>query len=184
MIAGIVLAAGAGTRFGGRKQLALVDGRPLLSHAVDVLRASPVAERVVVLGASADELRKEVAFDGVRVVECPDWPEGQSASLRCGLDVVPDADAVLVLLGDQPWLSARAVAAVIAARSPGADAVRAGYEGESGHPVLLERSLFPALRELRGDVGARGVLRGANVVDVDCTGLGDPRDVDTPADLA
>jgi CTP:molybdopterin cytidylyltransferase MocA len=184
VIAGVVLAAGAGTRFGGRKQVALLDGRPLLSHAVAALRSAPVSDRVVVLGAYADELGREIDFEGVRLVECPQWSEGQSASLRCGLDAVPDADAVVVLLGDQPWVSARAVAAVIAARAEGADAVRAGYGGVPGHPVLLERSLFPALRALRGDVGARDVLRDANVIDVPCDGLGDPRDVDTPADLA
>jgi CTP:molybdopterin cytidylyltransferase MocA len=183
VIAGVVLAAGAGTRFGGRKQVAVVEGRPLLAHAVSVLRASPVAERVVVLGADARQIAGEIDFEGVRVVRCPSWSEGQSASLRCGLDAVPDADAVVVLLGDQPWVSARAVAAVIAARRPGADAVRASYGGVPGHPVLLERSLFPALRGLRGDTGARDVLRDATVVEVPCDGLGDPRDVDTPADL-
>ena len=184
MIAGVVLAAGAGTRFGGRKQVASVDGRPLLAHAVDALRSAPVGDRVVVLGAYADEIAGEVDLEGVRTVVCASYEEGQSASLRCALDAVPDASALLVLLGDQPWVSARAAAAVIAARRPGADAVRATYAGTPGHPVLLEQSLFPALRDLRGDVGARDVLRDANVVDLPCDGLGDPRDVDTPADLA
>jgi len=183
VIAALVLAAGAGVRFGGRKQLASVDGRPLLQHAVDVLRSAPVSDRVVVVGAYADELGEEIDFEGVRVVECSDWAKGQSASLRCGVDAVPDADAVVVLLGDQPWVSVRAVAAVIAARRGSADAVRAGYGGAPGHPVLLERSLFRAVRKLRGDVGAREVLRNANVLDIPCDGLGDPRDVDTPADL-
>ena len=183
MIAGVVLAAGAGTRFGGRKQVAVLDGRPLLAHVVSVLQASPLAARVVVLGADADDIAGEVDLSGVRAVRCPGWSEGQSASLRCGLDAVPDADAVVVLLGDQPWVSARAVAAVVAARVEGADAVRASYGGAPGHPVLLERSLFPALRALRGDVGARDVLCDAAVADVPCDGLGDPRDVDTPADL-
>lgn len=183
MIAGIVLAAGAGTRFGGPKQVARVEGRPLLQHAVDVLRAAPVSDRVVVLGAYAEEVREQVDLSRVRVVVCADWREGQSASLRAGLDALPDASAVVVLLGDQPWVSGRAVAAVVAARRPGADAVRASYGGVPGHPVLIERPLFAALRDLRGDVGARGVLRGANVVDVPCDGLGDPRDVDAPGDL-
>ncbi len=183
MIAGVVLAAGAGTRFGGRKQLASLGDRPLLEHAVDVLRSAPVHDRVVVLGAYADELGKGVDFSGVRVVPCPGWSEGVSASLRCGLDAVGDVEAVVVLLGDQPWVSARAVAAVIAARRSGTDAVRATYGGTPSHPVLLERSLFPMLRELRGDVGGREALRDANVVEVACDGLGDPRDVDTPADV-
>jgi molybdenum cofactor cytidylyltransferase len=93
---------------------------------------------------------------------------------------------VVVTLGDQPRIASRAIAAVVAAHSdsPDADAIRATYDGRPGHPVLLERSLFAAVSDLRGDTGARELLRGARVTDVACDGLGDDADVDTPDDLA
>jgi CTP:molybdopterin cytidylyltransferase MocA len=184
VVAGLVLAAGAGTRFGGRKQLAELHGRPLLEHALEAMEPAPVADRIVVLGADADEIAAAVALHGARVVACEDWAEGQSASLRAGLDAIDDEiDAVVVTLGDQPHIATRAIAAVIAARRDGAQAVRATYDGTPGHPVVLERELFPALHQLSGDEGARVVLQGARVVDVPCDGLGDPADVDTPDQL-
>jgi molybdenum cofactor cytidylyltransferase len=184
VIAGVVLAAGAGTRFGGRKQLAQVDGRPLLEHALEAMESAPVADRIVVLGADADEIAANVALHGARVVVCDDWADGQSASLRAGIAAAgPGAEAVVVTLGDQPHMAARAIAAVVAARGGDAQAVRATYDGTPGHPVLIERELFGALRELSGDVGARDVLRGARVTDVPCDGLGGPGDVDTRAQL-
>ena len=186
MVAGLVLAAGAGTRFGGRKQLAELDGRPLLDHALAAMASAPVEPVTVVLGADADEIRAAVDMHGAEPIVCQEWDEGQSASLRLGIDALDraGAQAVVVTLGDQPRIAARAIAAVVAARAPGeADAVRATYDGRPGHPVLLERSLFDAVHDLRGDTGARAVLGSARVVDVPCDGLGDPADVDTPGDL-
>jgi len=186
MIAGLVLAAGAGTRFGGRKQLAELDGRPLLEHALAAMASAPVKPIVVVLGAEADLVREGVDLHGAEPIVCDEWQEGQSASLRTGVEALEraGAEAVVVTLGDQPQIAARAIAAVVAARAPGqADAVRATYAGKPGHPVLLERALFDPVCELRGDVGAREVLRAARVTDVPCDGLGDPADVDTPGDL-
>jgi CTP:molybdopterin cytidylyltransferase MocA len=181
VIAGLVLAAGEGRRFGAAKQLAPLDGRPLLDHAVSAMRAAPVDELVVVLGARAQEIRAAADLGGTRVVVAEDWADGQSASLRAGLDAVPDADAVVVALGDQPFLSPRAVEAVLAARGAGAEAVRATYDGVPGHPIVLERPLFAAVRRLRGDEGARSLLAGARAVA--CDGLGRADDVDTPEDL-
>ncbi len=84
--AGIVLAAGAGRRFGGAKQLARLDGRPLLAHVLDRAWAVPALDQiVVVLGAHGAAIRAEVDFEGVEVVECADWAEGQAASLRAGV---------------------------------------------------------------------------------------------------
>ena len=186
MIAGLVLAAGAGTRFGGRKQLAELDGRPLLEHALAAMASAPVQPVVVVIGADADLVRAEVDMHGAEPIVCDDWQEGQAASLRVGVQALDraGAQAIVVTLGDQPHIAARAIAAVVAARSADqADAVRATYDGQPGHPVLLERGLFDAVYALRGDTGAREVLRGARVTEVPCDGLGDPADVDTPADL-
>jgi CTP:molybdopterin cytidylyltransferase MocA len=186
MVAGLVLAAGAGARFGGRKQLALLDGRPLLEHALAAMASAPVEPVAVVLGADAGEIAAAVDMHGAEPIVCQEWDEGQSASLRMGIEALEHAGAgaVVVTLGDQPRIAPAAIAAIVAARAPGeADAVRATYDGTPGHPVLLERSLFDAVRGLRGDTGARDVLRSARVLDVPCDGLGDPADVDTPEDL-
>jgi molybdenum cofactor cytidylyltransferase len=138
LIGGLVLAAGAGTRFGASKQLAMLDGRPLLEHAIGALVASPVDRVVVVLGAGADEVMAGIDARGARVFVCDRWEEGQSASLACGLAELSDCEAVVITLGDQPRLSPEAVRRVIGARGEGVDAARATYGGQPGHPVLLE----------------------------------------------
>ena len=181
MIAGLVLAAGEGRRFGSAKQLAPLEGRPLLAHVVAAMTDAPVDEVVVVLGSRAEEIRAGVDLGAARVVVAEDWAQGQSASLRAGLAAVPDAEAVVVALGDQPFLSPKAVEAVLAARG-GADAVRATYGGVPGHPIVLERALFERIGRLQGDEGARSLLGDARTVA--CDGLGRPDDVDTPDDLA
>lgn len=184
MIAGLVLAAGAARRFGAPKQLAELDGRTLLEHVLAAMWSAPVDRLVVVLGAYADEIRARVDLRGAESVVCVDWAEGQSASLRSGIAAVEaEAEAIAVALGDQPFLHARAVARVLAARGRGCDAVRATYDSRPGHPIVLERALFGRLAALTGDVGAREMLASSNVCDVDCGGLGRPDDVDTPEDL-
>lgn len=183
MIGGIVLAAGGARRFGGAKQLALLDGRPLLEHAIRAMMASPVGRVVVVLGSGAEDVIDSVDLHGAEPVICDRWDEGQSASLACGLAELEGCDAVVVILGDQPRLSADAVRRVVAARGHGAAAVRATYAGRPGHPVLLEAPLFPRLRDVTGDHGARHVLLSASVREVPCDDLGGGDDVDTPAQL-
>jgi molybdenum cofactor cytidylyltransferase len=179
VICGLVLAAGAGTRFGDQpKQLAELEGRPLLEWAVRAQCNAPVLERVVVvLGASATRIRDAVEFGRAEVVVCPDWDTGQSASLRFGLAHVADAEKVVVTLGDAPLLTS-AVIERFARERPG---TRAVYDGRPGHPVVLGSEQIAGLTRVDGDVGARGLLREAHVVEVGdiCSG----RDVDTPEDL-
>ena len=182
MIGGLVLAAGAATRFGAPKQLADLDGVPLLEHAVRAMTASPVGHVVVVLGSGAEEITEAVDFHGADVIVCARWEEGQSASLACGLAELTDCEAVVVTLGDQPRISPDSIRRVVAARN-GAAAVRATYGGSPGHPVLLERELFEALRNVSGDKGARNLLLSAQVLDIPCDDLGGGADVDTPAEL-
>jgi molybdenum cofactor cytidylyltransferase len=183
VIGGLVLAAGAGTRFGGIKQLADFNGRPLLEHALLAMTASPVDRSVVVLGSGAEEVQAKVDLHGAESRICSRWGEGQSASLACGLEGLADCDAVVVILGDQPRLSPDAIRRVIAARGNGAQAVRATYRGDPGHPVLLERELFERMRDVSGDHGARNLLMSASVREVPCDDLGGGEDVDTPAEL-
>jgi CTP:molybdopterin cytidylyltransferase MocA len=184
-VVGIVLAAGAGRRFGGDvpKPAVVFRGRPLATWPVAALRAGGVEEVVVVLGAAAEDVAP--VLGDVETVVCADWAEGLSASLRCGVDAAAarGAEAVVVVLGDQPLLSGAAVAEVVAARAPDeALAVRATYDGVPGHPTLIESTVFGAVRELTGDTGARELLRGAAFVA--CDGLGSPEDADTPEALA
>jgi CTP:molybdopterin cytidylyltransferase MocA len=165
-VAGIVLAAGEGRRFGGPKQLAELDGRPLLGHAVQTLRE--VCDRVVVvLGARAEEVRRGVPLDGVEVVVCADWEEGTFASLRCGLAALGDGpDAVVVALGDQPFLSAERIGAVLA---HGGEIARARDGGAPSHPVVIRRGATVTSEALKaaagpemgplGDVDTRQSLR-------------------------
>ena len=182
MIVGLVLAAGAGTRFGATKQLAELDGRALLQHAVDAANAAAGLDRVVVvLGHEADCVRAAIDPGRAEVVVATDWAEGQSGSLRVGLAAAGDAvDAIVVLLGDQPYVTQQAIERVLAARGD-APAVRATYDGAPGHPVVLERSLFAELGALRGDTGARNVLCHCRVTEVEMGSGGD--DVDTPEQL-
>jgi len=184
VIGGVVLAAGGARRFGAPKQLAPLRDRPLLEHALAVMAAAPLDRLVVVLGAHAAAIRREVDLHGAEPVLCTEWDRGQSASLRAGVAALRDAETVVVALGDQPFLSPRAVDALIGARRPGAQAVRATYGGFPGHPVLLERSMFSAILALSGDEGARHLLAGPGVRDVACDGLGRPDDVDTLEQLA
>ena len=183
MIAGLVLAAGAARRFGGGKLLAVLDGRPLLEHALAAMEAAPVDRTVVVLGADADDVLARVKLHGAEPVVCEDWEEGQSASLRCGVEELAGAEAGVVTLGDQPRLSPRAVERVIATRDSAAEAVRATYGGAPGHPVLLERPLLARIHVLHGDTGARALLARARVKEIACDGLGSAADVDTPGHL-
>ena len=135
-LGGIVLAAGEGARFGGPKQLAPLDGRPLLEHAVRAL--TEACDRVVVvLGARAEEIRAGVDLHGAESVVCGDWAAGPFASLRRGLDALGDEhDAVVVALGDQPSLSRERIEAVLALDVPIA---RAGDGGAPSHPVVIRR---------------------------------------------
>lgn len=180
-IAGLVLAAGAGRRFGGPKQLAELGGRPLLEHALALVAAAPVAHRFVVLGSQAREIRERVDLHGATPVICEDWESGQARSLAAGIAAAGGASAALVLLGDQPLIAETAVARVIAAREPGKIAVRATYDGRPGHPVLLERELFSPALDLHGDAGARALFAGREdaVREVPCGDLGSDLDVDT-----
>ena len=111
MIGGVVLAAGEATRFGGPKQLAELDGRPLLEHALRAVSAVPAIDRiVVVLGAHAEEIRAKVDFLDAEPIVCEDWREGQAASLRTGLAALGDVEAALVTLGDQPRITPQVIA--------------------------------------------------------------------------
>lgn len=187
MISGVVLAAGTSSRLGQPKQLLEIDGRCLLQHAIDALDASRVDEIVVVLGHRAADVSAAVKLPprGRSVVN-PDYLRGQSSSLRSGLDACdPHAEAAAILVGDQPSMSGELIDRVVDAYlSSGAPVVRPRYDGEPGHPVVIDRSLWSSVRTAAEDEGARTVIAATpGVVDLD---MGRPRlgDIDTWEDFA
>jgi molybdenum cofactor cytidylyltransferase len=181
--AGLVLAAGEGRRFGGPKQLAQVGGAPILERVVAAMRAVPALERiVVVLGARADEIRAGVEFGAAEVVVAEGWAEGQAASLRAGVAALAAFDAILVCLGDQPFITPQVVAGTLE-HDADAPAVRAAYNGIPGHPVLLREPVLREIPALRGDVGARDLLGRFDVSIWEAGLLGDPTDIDTREQL-
>jgi len=179
-VAGLVLAAGAGRRFGGPKALAEVAGERLVDRTVGVARAGGLVHVVVVSGA--------VPLDLPGAVHNPGWGEGMGSSLRAGLRAMaPDVDAALVLLVDQPGVTGAAVERVRTAVTGDSALVVATYGGAWGHPVGLGRAHWPEVLETAaGDRGARAVLRrhAAEVVTVECGDVATADDVDTAADLA
>jgi nicotine blue oxidoreductase len=179
-VAGLVLAAGEGRRFGRPKAVVELDGERLVDRAVRLLTDGGADPVFVVSGA----VTLDVA--GVFVVPNPSWRTGVGSSLLAGLDALPaSVTAVVITLVDTPWLGPDSVRRLIAACTAGADLAVATYDSKPGHPVLLGRSHWDGLRAgASGDTGARAYLRGRpDVIEVDCTGTGDPSDIDTPNDL-
>jgi molybdenum cofactor cytidylyltransferase len=182
VISGIVLAAGTSSRLGRPKQLLELDGRPLLQHVIDAAATSMLDEIIVVLGHEAVAIASALDLPAsARTVINPDFRVGQSTSLRAGLEAsARDSDAALVLLGDQPGVTPSLIDGAIAAfRASPRPLLRALFEGQPGHPVVIARSHWRALDEGDEDAGARGLLAraSAEVTEVE---LGPPLpDVDT-----
>ncbi len=181
-VAGLVLAAGEGRRFGRPKALVELDGERLVDRAVRLLRDGGCAPIVVVSGAAPLEVAGADVFDN------PDWKTGMGSSLRCGLAALPaECGAAVVALVDQPYIGLEAVRRLVDAYRKGAQAAVVTYGGQRRNPVLLARDTWPAVAALAtGDVGARRYIeaRRQEVVEVPGDGTGDPRDIDTPDDLA
>jgi nicotine blue oxidoreductase len=188
-VAGLVLAAGGGSRYGSPKALVRLRGRLLVERAAELLAAGGCDPIVVVLGAAADQVLAAARLPrtGVRTVVNPDWPTGMGSSLRVGLAAVPaEAEAVVVTLVDTPGLGPESVRRLVAAGGPDG-AAQATYGGRRGHPVLLGRTVIAEVAAAAtGDRGAGPWLAAhpERVRLVPCDGTGDPRDVDVPDDLA
>ena len=169
VIAAVVLAAGAATRFGSPKQLLL------LPYVLDSLRAAPVDDVVIVSGAYPIEADHGIDLEGTRVVTCADWERGPGASLRCGLAALGDeVEFALVVLADGPYLDPRAIERVMA-HSDQADFVAATYDGVRSHPAVIARALWNRIPDEGG--------RGLDPLLIPCEDLVPPGDIDTP-DLA
>ena len=163
MIAAVVLAAGASTRYGSAKQVVF------LPHVLRRLAETSVGEVVVVQGAHP--LPADVT-GGARVVECPDWALGPGGSLRCGLAALgPEVEAALIVLADGPYVDTAAVVRLIERRGEG-PLVVASYDGTRDHPAVLSRSAW-------GDIPDEGA-RALEATLIPCDDLEPPGDMDYP----
>ena len=181
-IAGILLAAGDGSRLGQPKATVELAGSTLAERGVALLRAGGADPVIVVTGAVPVEL------PGVVSVHNPDWMSGMGSSLAAGLRALAGgAAAAVIALADQPLVGAAAVRRLIAAHASGATVAVAAYAGQPRNPVLIDRVHWPAVIETAtGDAGARTFLRAHPdlVTLVECGDTGSPDDIDTPEDLA
>jgi CTP:molybdopterin cytidylyltransferase MocA len=188
-VAGVLLAAGEGSRFGRPKALVELDGQTLAERGVALLRAGGTDPVLIVTGAAQVELRPE---HQARTVYNGEWRTGMGSSLRAALRALteleagPEVGAVVVALADQPLVGAEAVGRLIAAYQAGAGVAVAAYGGKPRNPVLLAREHWPeVIATATGDQGARAFLRARPelVTLVECGDTGRPDDIDTPADL-
>jgi CTP:molybdopterin cytidylyltransferase MocA len=188
-VAGVLLAAGEGSRFGRPKALVELDGQTLAERGVAMLRTGGADPVLIVTGAAQVELAAELR---VRTVYNGEWRTGMGSSLRAALraltelEVGPEVGAAVVALADQPLVGAEAVGRLIAAYQAGAGVAVAAYGGKPRNPVLLAREHWPeVVASATGDQGARAFLRARPelVTLVECGDTGRPDDIDTPADL-
>jgi len=189
-VSAVLLAAGAGLRFGdGGKLLAPYGGGRLIDGALRLALASPVEDIVLVTGSRGAEVADHAAAmtddPRLRRVVAADWADGLSASLRAGIGAVAGEDAALVLLGDMPRVPASVVEPLVAAVRAGAQAAAPMFQGQRGHPVAFSAALFPQLLALTGDQGAGRLLTGLGegLTLVEAPDDGVLYDVDTPGDL-
>ena len=186
MIAAIILAAGASSRFGDHKLLATVNGKPLVRLSVEAVLSSQADTVLVVLGRDAAAVRQSLAELPVSFVVNPHYENGMGTSLVAGVSALPaDIEAVLIALGDQPLPRPAIVDRLLAAyHSTGAPIVVPVYRDGRGNPVLFAASVFPELLAVRGDEGARAVVaRDPSRLSSVHFPFAAPPDVDTPEDL-
>jgi molybdenum cofactor cytidylyltransferase len=185
-VAALVLAAGASSRMGSPKQLLDWGGRPLVRAVAEVALAARLDPLLVVVGGAQIAVADALAGLPLQMIANPDYAHGQSTSLRAGIAALgQDADAVVVLLGDQPFVTAAIVEQLVAEwRASEALIVAPTYAGQRGNPVLFSRAVFSELLAVEGDQGARAVL-AADRARVRLVAFDDPRplaDIDTPED--
>lgn len=181
----VLLAAGRSERFGSNKLLANLDGRPLVCHALEAMRAAPAARLCVVTGS-----------DGIAALACEygyavirnDLPQlGQSHSVRLGVRAMQDMDAVLLLVGDQPMLTGASLSRLVQAFAESEKGIAClRDETHMGNPAVFAAKYYPELLALSGDRGAKGILRTHehDLLVVDCVQSGELADADTPQALA
>lgn len=184
-VAGVLLAAGEGSRLGRPKALVELGGTLLAERGIDLLSRGGCAPVHVVIGAAADDVAARLS--GATLVRNPDWHTGMASSMRAGLASLTDADAAVIALVDQPLVTPDVVRRLLAAYRHGATAAVAAYGGRPRNPVLLRRELWAEVADAaHDDVAARAYLRDHPevVTEVECGDIAEPADIDTRADLA
>ncbi|HEY3144818.1 MAG TPA: molybdopterin-binding/glycosyltransferase family 2 protein [Dongiaceae bacterium] len=184
-VVGLVMAAGRSSRMGVNKLLMDDSGKPIVARVVEHALAADLAEVIVVTGHQEAEVRTALAGLPVRLVPCPDYGDGMSASLRCGLRAFSgDIDAALVLLGDMPRVGTTLLRRMIAAFNPteGRAIIVPSFQGKRGNPVLWDRRFFGEMMALAGDVGARHLIgeHAELVTEIEAEDAGIFLDIDTP----
>ncbi len=186
-ISGLILGAGASSRFGQPKQLLPFRGATLLGWVIgQAERAAGLDEVVVVLGRAADEIRNQVDFGNAKVVENPVFTQGCASSYRAGIGALdPRSDAIMILLGDQPGISPYIIDRMAEAwRAGDGEIMLASYQGRKGHPMMFAKSLFDKLIDLHGDKAAWKLvdanLKTLREIAFD---LPFPQDIDTEEDF-
>lgn len=183
----LILAGGAGRRFGGGKLLADMAGAPVIRRVAEAVAAADFAEVVVVTGAQDADIRAALVGLDARIFHAPDWAEGMAATLRTGIAALaPESKGVCVFLGDMPLVPVSLCSALIEAAEKVGYAARPRLDGKPGHPVAFTRAAFADFLTLKGDQGATALLkqRPEAVAYIDTVESGALLDIDTPADLA
>jgi molybdenum cofactor cytidylyltransferase len=160
IVCGVILAAGLARRMGQIKQLLPLEGKPLVQHVINAARESELQSIILVLGHGHELILPALDTTGLTVVINHHYALGQSTSLKAGLEQSLDADGVMFLLGDQPYVSSRLINDLIACFCINApQGVMPVYQGQPGNPVILGRKLMQEALDLRGDMGARLLLQ-------------------------
>ena len=183
----ILLAGGESSRLGRPKQLLTYQGQTLLRYSLQVALDSHAQPIIAVVGSDADTMQKEINDNRVHVVVNKEWPEGMASSIRCGVKAItgtsPAAEGVIIMVCDQPYVTSQLLNELITAhQETGKPIVPSGYENTFGPPVLFHRALFDELLQLKGDIGARGIIK-QHINDVEVVPFPDGTyDIDTEAD--
>jgi len=186
LIAVIILAAGESSRLGTPKQLVKFEGKTLLQRVIDEVDKLSVAQRFVVLGSGAAAIMKQVHSSVSKTVLADDWKSGMSASLKAGLQSIdePNIDAVLIVLADQPFVTAELLSRLIEDfEKSGKGIVASEYDQVKGVPVIFAKKYFKDLLSLSGDHGAQSLIKKYSE---DCASLSFAKgsiDIDTEDDL-
>jgi molybdenum cofactor cytidylyltransferase len=183
----LVLAAGAGRRFGGAKMLASLDGAPVIRRTVDAVLAAGFAEVVVATGAQHEAVAAALEGLSCRIVPVAGWKEGMAASLRTGIAaMVGGQKGLFVFLGDMPMVPTDLCAPLAAMAATSGYAARPVLAGKPCHPVCFTAAALPDLRALQGDQGAAQVLgrKTEGVAYLETDAIGAVLDIDSPGDLA
>jgi molybdenum cofactor cytidylyltransferase len=172
----LILAAGASTRLGSPKQLVRLGDETLLERSIRIAEEAGCAPVVVILGAHEELIRSQCNLSDVLVVFNPDWADGMGTSLSLGARIFENVSGIIVMTCDMPTVTADHLAALASSGTVTASL----YVGRKGIPAYFPREVIPALFEMKGDVGAREILRTASAIEL----AGGEIDIDTKEDLA